>query len=92
MLESFLKIRPIVKIEKSVEYWGFGFCVELQNVPIVYIPIARRWTPTINYNVLDNYVRSIIINKEEPLTERELRYLHLIAMEKWIDAKDSVHI
>jgi len=77
-----LKSTKIIRIDESMEYWGFGFCVKLLNVPMVYVPRIRFWTPNINFNILDNYVRNLIINKEGRLTPEELRYLHLVAMEK----------
>jgi len=63
------------KIQKSFIDYGFGFPVQLLNVPM--IKVRGVWTPNIDYNLLTQAVLKVLCEKPSRLTGSEIRFIRL---------------
>ena len=62
------------RIDGRFEDWGCGFLVVIENCPMVSV-LNGIWTPNINYDEYHRYVAKVLIEKENSLTGRELKFL-----------------
>jgi hypothetical protein len=61
------------RIQKVFVDYGFGFPVNLKNVPMV--KVRGHWTPNINYNVLTKAVLIALAHKVSRLTGDEVKFI-----------------
>jgi|GEM_PF-457195 len=92
------------KIQKSFTDYGFGFPIEIKDVPM--IKIRGQWTPNVNYNGIANALLLALIHKPVRLTGNEIRFIRQyfevtletfgkkfdvshVGVKKWEDFKDN---
>jgi DNA-binding transcriptional regulator YiaG len=63
------------KIQKSFIYEGFGFPVNIVDVPMV--KVQGEWTPDIDYNQLEAAVLVAVAHKPIRLTGNEVHFIRL---------------
>lgn len=62
-----------VKIQKEFIDTGFGFPVQLLNVPMV--KVRGQWTPQLNYNELGRVLLRALSHKPSRLTGNEIKFI-----------------
>ncbi|MBI2608146.1 MAG: hypothetical protein HYW47_00920 [Deltaproteobacteria bacterium] len=61
------------KIQKVFIDYGFGFPIQLLNVPM--IKVRGKWTPNINYDLLADIVLEALCWKPAKLTGNEIKFI-----------------
>lgn len=82
-----------VKTQKKFTYEGFGFPVELLNVPMV--KVRGTWTPDINYNILTERVTKFLALQPTALTGNQVRHIRLVlemTLEKFAAKLGVTHV